>query len=330
MRIVRDLSELSTPLENTVVTTGNFDGVHLGHREIFRKVVAEAHRIGGTSVVFTFVPHPLKVLDPQRAPRLINSYAEKERLIEASCIDVLVCAPFTREFARLSAQRFVEDILVGKLGVRHIIVGYDYAFGRHREGDLSFLRRKGRESGFSVEGLQPITDDHTAYSSTRIRQMLMDGEVAEVVRFLGRHYTLEGHVIGGEGRGKTIGFPTANLDTEKDLLPKPGVYAVKVRRGESLLDGVVNIGCNPTFCVEGTSVEVHLFDFSEDIYGEKLRLYFIERLRDEMPFPSVEALVQAISADVKKARRVLRDSRVIEYREYLRDSCAQGEGGEMR
>ncbi|HKL48707.1 MAG TPA: bifunctional riboflavin kinase/FAD synthetase, partial [Desulfuromonadales bacterium] len=280
MRIIRDLSELSVPLENTVVTIGNFDGVHLGHREIFRRVVTRAHRIGGTSVVFTFVPHPLKVLDPQRAPRLINSYAEKERLIEASCIDVLVCAPFSREFAAMSASRFVEEILVGKLGVRHMIVGYDYAFGRHREGDLPFLQRKGREFGFSVEELKPITADSTVYSSTRIRRMLMNGRVADVVDYLGRHYTVEGRVVGGERRGKKLGFPTANLETEKDLLPKPGVYAVKVRRGDSLLDGVVNIGSNPTFGAEGFSVEVHLLDFSEEIYDENLRLYFIERLRD--------------------------------------------------
>ena len=325
MRIIRDLSELSVPLENTVVTIGNFDGVHLGHREIFRRVVTRAHRIGGTSVVFTFVPHPLKVLDPQRAPRLINSYAEKERLIEASCIDVLVCAPFSREFAAMSASRFVEEILVGKLGVRHMIVGYDYAFGRHREGDLPFLQRKGREFGFSVEELKPITADSTVYSSTRIRRMLMNGRVADVVDYLGRHYTVEGRVVGGERRGKKLGFPTANLETEKDLLPKPGVYAVKVRRGDSLLDGVVNIGSNPTFGAEGFSVEVHLLDFSEEIYDENLRLYFIERLRDEMPFPSVEALVKRISADVEKARGILRESRVIEYREYLRDSCAPHE-----
>lgn len=330
MRIVRDLSELSAPLENAVVTIGNFDGVHLGHREIFRRVVARAHAIGGTSVVLTFKPHPLKVLAPESAPRLINSYAEKERLIEASCIDVLVCLAFTRKFAALSAERFVEEILVEKLGTRHVIVGYDYAFGSRREGDIEFLKRKGDELGFGVEELQPIAEDETVYSSTRIRRMLMAGEVVQAVRFLGRHYTLEGRVVGGERRGKKLGFPTANLETDKDLLPKPGVYAVKVRRGEDLLDGVVNIGCNPTFCLEGTSVEVHLLDFSEEIYGETLRLYFIERLRGEKRFPSVEALVRSISADVEKAREVLRDSRVIEYREYLRHSCAQRAEGEER
>lgn len=317
MRIIRDLNELAAPLPNAVVTIGNFDGVHLGHREIFRRVVGRAREIGGTSVVYTFIPHPLKVLAPERAPRLINTYAEKERLIAASCIDVLICAPFTRETATLSADRFVEEILVKTIGVRHLVVGYDYAFGRNREGNAEFLRRKGRELGFEVEVLGPITGHGEAYSSTRIRQLLTEGEVGAVVGLLGRHFTLEGEVIHGAKRGKKLGFPTANLATDKEILPRPGVYAVKVRRGDRFLDGVVNIGCNPTFCNEGISVEVHLLDFHEQIYGETLRLYFVERLRDEAVFPSPEALRNAIEADIARARQILAAARIVEYRDYL-------------
>lgn len=323
MKIIRSLDQLTSPFDRAVVTLGNFDGVHLGHREIFRRVVSRARQIDGTSVVFTFVPHPLKLLAPERAPRLINSFAEKERLIEASRVDALICAPFDREFAAISADRFVEDILVARVGLAHLVVGYDYAFGRNRDGDTDFLKGKGKQLGFSVEVLDPIAAGEVVYSSTRIRRMLTEGDVQGVVPFLGRHYSVEGQVIHGARRGKGLGFPTANLATEKDLLPKPGVYAVKVRHGETIHDGVVNVGCNPTFCSEGLSVEVHILDFSAEIYGETLRLYFIERLRDEMLFPSPAELVGAIGADVALARQILPKARLIEYREYL-----QGDGEE--
>jgi len=168
-----------------------------------------------------------------------------------------------------------------------------------------------------VEVLGPITGHGEAYSSTRIRQMLTDGEVSGVVALLGRHFTLEGEVIHGAKRGGKLGFPTANLCTEKEILPKPGVYAVKVRRGDKVFDGVVNIGCNPTFCNEGISVEVHLLDFHEQIYGETLRLYFVERLRDEMLFPTPEELSRAIEADIARARKILAGTRIVEYRDYL-------------
>jgi riboflavin kinase/FMN adenylyltransferase len=301
-----------------VVTIGNFDGVHLGHREIFREVVRDARASGGTSVVFTFVPHPRKVLDPaRRAPRQINTDAEKERLIEASCIDVLICAPFTRETAALSAEQFVRDVLVGRLGTRHLVIGYDYAFGKDRQGNADYLRRQGEELGFTVQVLGPVSTDGVVYSSTRIREMILAGEVAEVVGLLGRHFNLEGKVVHGAKRGKKLGFPTANLATEKELLPRPGVYAVKARYRERMLDGVVNIGCNPTFGAENTSVEVHLLDFQGDLYGETLRVYFLARLRDEMRFPSPAELVRAITDDIERARTVLSTTQVIEYRDYL-------------
>jgi riboflavin kinase/FMN adenylyltransferase len=202
MKIIRDLNELVAPLPNAVVTIGNFDGVHLGHREIFRRVVSKARELGGVSVVYTFVPHPLKVLAPERAPRLINTYAEKERLIEASCIDVLICAPFTRETASLTADRFVEEILVKKIGVRYLVVGYDYSFGRNREGNVDFLRRKGEALGFEVEVLGPIAGQGEVYSSSRIRRMLMDGDVAAAVSLGGRPLYFEGVVVDRGQRGQ--------------------------------------------------------------------------------------------------------------------------------
>ncbi len=317
MRIVRDLTELAIPPHHAVVTIGNFDGVHLGHREIFRRVVLRAREQEGTAVVLTFVPHPLKVLDPVRAPRLLNTYAEKERLIAASCIDLMVSLRFTHELADLPAARFVTDILVGRLGLKHLIVGYNYAFGRNREGDVPFLRSQGKELGFAVEILEPVAVGSEVYSSTLIRRRLAAGDVAGVVALLGRHFTLEGRVIYGANRGRQLGFPTANLLTDKEILPRPGVYAVKVRHQDHFFDGVMNIGFNPTFGTERISLEVHLLDFDRQIYGDLLRVYFIERLRDEMIFPSGVELAGAITRDIVHAREVLAASRVVEYREYL-------------
>jgi riboflavin kinase / FMN adenylyltransferase len=317
MKIIRDLDELTKPLPKAVVTIGNFDGVHLGHREIFRRVVKKSREIGGTSVVYTFVPHPLLIVAPDHAPLLINTYREKEILIEASCIDVLICAPFTGKTAEMPAHRFVREMLVEKVGVSHLVVGYDYLFGKGREGNIDLLQRMGEYLGFSVEALEPIAKEGQVYSSTRIREMILQGQVREVTGLLGRNFTFEGTVVHGFKRGGKLGFPTANLKTDKELLPKIGVYAVKIKRGGDILDGVLNIGNNPTFEAAGRFIEVHLFDFSEQIYGEDLRVYFIERLRDEMRFEDSAQLVQAIKNDILRARRILAEARLVQYQDYL-------------
>jgi riboflavin kinase/FMN adenylyltransferase len=321
MKIIRDLDELSTPFEDAVVTIGNFDGIHLGHREIFRRVVRRSREIGGPSVVYTFMPHPLKVLSPDHAPPLINTSAEKELLIEASCIDVLICAPFTRALAELPAHRFVREFLVERIGVSHLVVGYDYLFGKDRTGDVQLLRRMGEYLGFAVEVLDPIAAGDVIYSSTKIRQLIGQGQVRDVIKLLGRNYTFDGKVVHGFGRGAKLGFPTANLQTDKELLPCPGVYAVKVKRGDAIIDAVLNIGRNPTFCAAGFFIEAHLLDFDGDLYGEKLRLYFVERLRDEMRFDNPEQLMQAIRDDIRRARAILGTARIVEYQEYL--DCGQ-------
>lgn len=323
MIIIHDLQELTKIPPYTVATIGNFDGVHLGHRAIFRRVVARARQAQGTATVITFTPHPLKLLAPERAPLLINTYEERERLIAASCIDLLVCLPFTSTLAALPATTFVTDLLLGKLGLKHLIVGYDYAFGRDRQGNVPFLQECGARYGFTVEVLPPITHGQEVYSSTRIRQLLQEGKVEAAAALLGRHFTLEGEVIHGAGRGQNLGFPTANLRTAKEILPREGVYAVKVRHGTALLDGVANIGKNPTFGENELTVEVHLLDLNQNLYGETLRLYFLQRLRNEERFASVADLCAAIQGDIAKARQLLSQSRVIEYREYLE----QGEEG---
>lgn len=321
MKIIHDLQELTAVPRHTVATIGNFDGVHLGHRAIFRRVVAQARQAQGTATVITFNPHPLKLLAPERAPLLINTYAERERLIAASCIDLLICLPFTPALAALPATTFVQDILLGALGLKHLIIGYDYAFGRDRQGNAVFLQECGERFGFTVEVLPPITQNQEVYSSTRIRQLLQMGEVEAAASLLGRHFTLEGEVVHGAGRGRNLGFPTANLRTEKEILPREGVYAVKVRHGAALLDGVANIGRNPTFGENELTVEVHLLDVKDNLYGETLRLYFLQRLRGEERFATVPELCAAIQADIDRARQILKQTRLIEYRE----SLAQGE-----
>lgn len=317
MEVIRDLNEIREKLPHAVVTIGNFDGVHLGHREIFRRVKRAAAELGGVSVVITFVPHPLKVLSSGNSPRLINTYAEKELLIEASGIDYLIAIPFTPEFSAVSAEQFVKDILVGRIGVRKIIIGYDYAFGRKREGSVDLLRRLGGEMGFAVEVMEPIGADGTIYSSSRIRQLIEAGNVREVVTLLGRHFSIGGVVVHGHHRGKGLGFPTANLATDKELIPGFGVYAVKVKIGDQVYDGACNIGDNPTFDDGKRAIEVFIFDFTDDLYGEEVRLYFVERLRGEEKFADAAALQQAIAADVARCRELLRGVAIIEYREYL-------------
>ena len=325
MQVVRDLDSLPGPPCRTVLTLGNFDGVHLGHREIFRRVVDKARELKGTAVVVTYEPHPLRLLAPDKAPLQLNTPEEKIRLLAASCIDLLVVLNFTRQLADMPAEVFVRDILVGKLGVKHLIVGYDYAFGRNRQGDTEFIEVQARRHNFSLEVLEPVRAAQQAYSSTAIRKILREGRVAEAVKVLGRNFTLDGEVVHGDGRGRKLGFPTANLVTQKEILPRDGVYAVKVKWRDEYFDGVINIGCRPTFAPSAPTLEIHIMDFHGDLYAERLRIYFVERLRDELRFASVEALQQAVAEDIARARELLAGSQVVEYREYLDCGYQSGE-----
>jgi riboflavin kinase / FMN adenylyltransferase len=313
MVIFKSISEIKEKLRHPVVTIGNFDGVHLGHREIFRRVSELARAQGGVSVVVTFMPHPLQVVSPGTGVKLITSPKEKQSLIEASGIDYLLEIPFDLAFASISATQFVEQILVGVIGMERLVIGYDYAFGRGREGDVTLLRQLGERFSFVVELLQPISNGATVYSSTAVRNMVSEVDVKGVVSVLGRHYAVAGTVVHGHQRGRGLGFPTANLDTDKELLPAAGVYAVKVRIGTALYDGACNIGKNPTFGNDSLSLEVFLFDFDGDLYGREVSLFFIDRLRGEMRFPNPEALKEAIAADVARCRTILKDATIVEY-----------------
>ena len=317
MQILKSLAEFPEAIDSCVVTLGNFDGVHLGHRELFRNLVKTARQLNYPSTIFTFDPHPLKLLAPEKAPKLLNTPEEKQRLIAASHVDYLIECPFTPEFSAMSPEQFVTDILIEKLHIKALVVGYDYAFGKGRRGDTEFLKACGEKQGFEVEILQPVGADGLPYSSTRIRQMVTAGDVSGVVRLLGRQYNLEGMVVPGEQRGRELGFPTANLETDKELLPATGVYAVKVRYGLQEYSGVVNIGNCPTFDRKNSTIEVYLLDFTGQLYGEKLRIYFVERLRGEQKFSSINDLVGAIEGDILQTRQILQAVQIIQYREYL-------------
>lgn len=317
MEIIHSLDEIRQPFNKTVATLGNFDGVHLGHRAIFRSVVERARKDGAVSMVCTFEPHPLKVLAPEHAPRLINTREEKERLIAASQVDVLVQIPFERNLASLPPVAFVDDILLGKLGVKHLIVGYDYAFGRERAGDACFLRTQGVSKGFGVDIFGPVQYEGKVLSSTRVRQSILRGDVEHACRLLGRHFNMEGRVVHGDQRGNSLGFATANIETDKELLPLDGVYAGKVKYNEVVHNAVINIGYKPTFGENSLSIEVHILDFEGDLYHENMRVYFVARLRDEQKFPGTDELIKAIKNDIQRARSILDKCRIIEYSEYM-------------
>jgi riboflavin kinase/FMN adenylyltransferase len=305
MVIFKSISEIKGKLPHPVATIGNFDGVHLGHREIFRRVREVAKAQQGVSVVITFVPHPLQVVSPETGVKLITGCKEKRSLIEESGIDYLLEIPFDLGFSLISATQFVEEVLVGALGVERLVIGYDYAFGRGREGNVTLLKELGERFCFSVEVLQPISNGATVYSSTAVRNMVLEGDMRGVVLVLGRHYTVTGRVVPGQKRGRALGFPTANIETDHELLPAVGVYAVRVRLGQALYGGACNIGMNPTFGNSRLSLEVFLFDFDGDLYGREISVLFIERLRGEKRFPNPEALKEAIATDVARCREIL-------------------------
>jgi len=305
MRIFHDLEKLEKPLTNPVLTIGNFDGVHKGHMVLFNKVKERAKATDGQAAVMTFEPHPIRVMKPGNGPPLITPLKEKLDLIAETGVDVIFCIPFTRDFAAISARGFVEDILLKKIGIREIVVGYDYTFGHDRLGDISLLKELGGELGFKVHIVEPVYIDRRLVSSTSIRQLVREGEFSLAEAFLGRHYQISGTVIKGENRGgRLLGFPTANLKVVDELIPRMGVYAVTVQVEGKTYNGVTNIGTNPTFGEHGLSVETHLLDFSGDLVGKTIRINFLQRLRDEKTFKSVKELSDQIAEDIRIAKEV--------------------------
>jgi riboflavin kinase/FMN adenylyltransferase len=305
VEVFRHIATSSRRFVAPVLTLGNFDGVHRGHQAILARVVAAARASGGEAVALTFHPHPVAVLRPDRAPALITSVRDRIGLMAATGLDVLVLQHFTPAFADLTAEAFVEQFMVERLGATRVVVGHSVSFGHQRSGDAALLTALGGRCGFAVEVVGPIQVDGHDVSSSAVRRAIAAGDVVLAHTLLGRPHWLGGRVERGRQRGAAIGFPTANVRVRTGMWPPDGVYVVRAQHGDRWIDGVANIGTNPTFGAAPRTLEAHLFDFDADLYGERLTVAFIARLRGEIAFPSVEALVAQIARDAAEARALL-------------------------
>ncbi|EPR43905.1 riboflavin biosynthesis protein RibF [Desulfovibrio sp. X2] len=309
MIVATDIAELEGTLSASCVTIGNFDGVHKGHQELIQRVVQHGQKHAMLSVVVTFEPHPLRVLTGKKTPPFITLLEQKLDLISELGVECCLVLPFSRALAELPPEEFVRRYLVQGLCMRHLYIGYDYAFGKGRAGNYDLLRRMGEDCGFGVERLDPVIIGSAVVSSTRIRDLVQAGDVWDVPPLLGRFFQFAGEVIHGAGRGsRLLGFPTANLRPIDELLPKRGIYAVWAEilgSDEAPFAAVANVGHNPTFGEHPLSVEVHIMDLDRDLYGSALRIHFVQRLRDEMKFDGPGPLVARIKEDIRLARQIL-------------------------
>jgi riboflavin kinase/FMN adenylyltransferase len=307
MKVLYRLEDVPHDHNWPVATIGNFDGVHLGHQQLMRDLVKRALKIGGIPTVITFHPHPLQVLAPNNAPRQIQTLEQKLATIESLGIQLVLIIPFDLQFARTSARDFVNEILWGKLHLKEIYVGPNFAFGYRREGSFNLLKEIGEEKGFLVGKIHQVQYRGSRVSSTAIRQALIAGQVGLARRLLARPYSLAGTIIHGTATGAGIRVPTANLDTTNDLIPRRGVYVTMLTVDGRRRRSVSNIGVRPTISRAAssvpTSIETHVLDFHEDVYGRKVTLEFLVRLRDERRFPGTDALFAQIQKDVRRARR---------------------------
>lgn len=294
-----------------MVTIGTFDGVHLGHRKVINRLKEIAAEKNGESVIFTFYPHPRLIVQPEdNSLRLLTTLDEKIALFDSFGVDHLIVFPFTKEFSELSYSSFVEKILVGGINTRYLVVGYDHRFGRDREGNFDSLMNHAAQSGFEVEKLDALLQEDIFISSSKIRQFLEKGEIEKANHLLGYWFTLHGNVVEGIKMGRKIGFPTANIEASDihKIIPGYGVYAVKIRVDDKFLDGMLNIGTRPTFNhnADKRSIEVNIFDFNQDIYGEKITLYFVGRIREERKFKNADELVGQLKKDREESMNILK------------------------
>lgn len=302
---------LGLPLEGrgAAITVGTFDGVHRGHWSVLQRLEEAARADGLLSVLVTFDPHPLKIVRPEAAPPLLTMPNEKKEILTLAGLDYAVFLSFTRSLSLYLPEEFVRDVLLARFGLRKLVVGYDHGFGRDRSGDADTMRRIGDRHGFEVEIVDPVLQNHEAISSSGIRRALEEGAVEKAARGLGRPYSLTGVVVHGEGRGRTLGFATANVavhGTDK-LLPRQGIYAVRAASRSHLGSGLLHLGPRPTFRGSPPSIELHLLDFEGDLYGDQVRVEFLTRLRDVQPFGSAAELVEQMKRDRAAAVRYFED-----------------------
>lgn len=310
MHIFRTWSEVPAPLKGGVIALGNFDGLHKGHQAVIGEMVAIARAKKVAAAVMTFAPHPRQFFRPEQEPFLLSPFRLKARLIEALGVDYLYVQAFDKEFSQRSAENFVAEILVGGLGISHIVVGFDYVFGHQRKGNVALLKDLAARHGFGVTAVgETVAPDGVRYSSTNIRNLLKEGRPFEAARLLGRYWEIEGRVEQGDKRGRLLGFPTANLPYKDYLHPRQGVYAVRagIDRGAATLwyDGVANFGSRPTFDKTDVLLEVNLRDFEGDLYGRHLRVALVDYLRPVQKFSGLEALAAQIAKDAANAKQAL-------------------------
>ncbi|HEY6367604.1 MAG TPA: bifunctional riboflavin kinase/FAD synthetase [Candidatus Binatia bacterium] len=310
MKAFSDIEDQQLSMRGSVVTMGNFDGIHLGHQALVRHTVEESKRLGYPSIVLTFEPHPLKVLAPERAPRLLLSYQDKLDLFQAFGVDIAIAQRFDREFASIAAEDFVRRFLVGRLKTKKLWVGRDLRFGQGRKGGTGDLIRVAPEVGFQVGVLDPILSDGIRISSSRIRGLVEAGCVDEVRPMLGRYHFVSGRVVTGQGRGRKLGFPTANISNQTEVVPLNGIYATLIEVKSRQWLSVSSVGVNPTFGDGPRTVESFIFDFESEIYGEAVKLSFVKRIRDEKKFSTVEDLIAQIHGDVEQARVIFKELRL--------------------
>ncbi len=305
MKVYRGSKSFPASAKRPIVALGNFDGVHLAHQKMFRLTVARARKLKGTAVAYTFDPHPVKVLSRASAPAMINTLTQKLELLEKTGVDAAVVEKFEPRFAHLSAEDWFEKVLVKNLHAAGVVVGYDFTFGSHRSGTVETMEKLCAAAGLDCQVLEAQLLGETLISSSRIRAFVAKGEVEVAARLLGRPFFLDGTVIQGAGRGASLGIRTANLKTDNELIPLGGVYACWAEIGKKRYPAVANVGLNPTFGGRTLSIEAHLLGFHRDIYGKRLRLHFLKRIRDERSFETVEALVAQIHRDIEAAKKFL-------------------------
>lgn len=305
MKVFTDFDSVER-LIKPVVTIGNFDGVHRGHQALITNVINEKNKIGGTACVITFYPHPLTVINPYIKIEQITPINDKLNILEGLGVDVTILVKFDDHFSSISAEEFVNNIIWAKLKAKVVIVGYDFSFGRNKEGDREFFKKKGEELGFEVKVIEPVIENDIIISSTRIRSFLKEGKIKEARNFLGRPYVLKGMVTKGKKIGRLIGFPTANLLIIDYLIPRNGVYAAYAYLDDKKYKAVLNIGPAVTFNIDTVSFEVHLLDFTGDIYGKEMVIEFVERIRGVEKFKDVEMLKVQINKDIERAKEILK------------------------
>lgn len=313
MKIYHGIDDF-TKLKNAVVTSGTFDGVHMGHQKILERLKEISKKFDGETVVITFWPHPRLVLYPDdKTLKVLNTFEEKAELLKEQGIQHLLRIPFTKEFSQLTSQEFIETILVQQIGTKKLVIGYDHRFGKNREGSFEQLKLNGPQYGFDVEEISRQDIDEVGVSSTKIRNALNDGDIETASHFLGRPYALSGRVIKGDKLGRVLGFPTANVDVDSHhkLVPAQGIYAVSVNYAQHTFGGMLYIGTRPTVGGTKRSIEVNIFDFDKDIYGESITINLLAAIRKDAHFADLEALKRQLKLDKESAMAALHDLKLI-------------------